>query len=59
MRNLEESIKEESYKKGEKDKALEIAKNMLTDNMSKEQIIALTGLSAEEFDKLLVEEKEN
>jgi len=45
--------------KGEKQKQLEIAKNLFSLNISKEQIEMATGLSSEEIEKLMVCEKDS
>lgn len=48
----QDAVREAGYDKGKKDKALEIAKNMLKQNISIEVIITCTGLAQEEIKNL-------
>jgi predicted transposase/invertase (TIGR01784 family) len=47
-----ESGRKEGIKEGEKDKAIEMAKNSLKEGLSIESISKLTGLPKEEIEKL-------
>lgn len=51
-KKTENSIRSESYEKGEKNKQIEIAKLMLKDNIPLESISKYTGLSIDEINKL-------
>jgi len=48
----ENSIRSESYEKGKEERNLEIAKAMLKDEVSLENISKYTGLSIDEINKL-------
>ena len=52
-RKIENSIKDEYFKMGSINKAMEMAKSMLKDNISKETISKYTNLSIEEIEKLM------
>ena len=47
----EEGLKE-GHEEGSKEKSIEIAKNMLEENVSLDKIVKYTGLSIEEIEKL-------
>ena len=51
-KKTENSIRSESYEKGEKNKQIEIAKLMLKDDIPLESISKYTGLSIDEINKL-------
>ena len=52
--NDQKFFRNEGYKEGAKDKSIQIAKNMLKENISLDQISRLTGLSKEELNKISV-----
>ena len=54
QKKLMNSIKDEGYEKGKSDEKLEIAKNLLSENIEVNIISKTTGLSIEEINNLKV-----